>query len=166
MRLRFIMFWLLAFMATTGLPAQMKPTFTIEGDGVGYVLLNDVVKLFEGMAPAGGGFRDQVMQGLDRLYGEARLARERKHVDRTFLERYHRVLLVLKLVILKSDAGKGSADPIVDALIVREVNLFDDPVKMSEGGAIQGIGSVAGTVATELLSLKKYLDELKNQPAP
>ncbi len=166
MHSRFILLGLLAALAAAGLSAQMKPTFTIEGDGIGYLLLNDVVKLFEEMAPAGGDFRAKVMQGLDRLFQEARLAREKKLIDAHFIERYHRVLLVLKLVLLKSDAGKGSVDPIVDALIVREVNQFDDPVKMSEGGAIQGIGSVAGTVATELLSLKKYLDNLKSQSAP
>jgi len=166
MRMKSIMVCLLAALAAAHLPAQAKATFTIEGEGVGYVLLNDVVKLFEGMAPPGDNFRDKIMQGLDRLYQEARLASEQKHVDAPFLERYNRVLLVLKLVILKSDAGKGTADPIVDSLIIREMNRFDVSEKLAEGTALQGIGSVAGSVAEELLSLKKYLDKLKNQPAP
>jgi len=164
MRLKSIIPWLLAALAAASLPAQMKPTFTIEGDGVGYMLLNDVVQLFSGMA-TGDEFRGKVLQGLDRLFVEARLAREKKLIDASFLERYHRVLLVLKLVILKSDAGKGAADPIVDSLLVREMNRFDISEKPAEGTAFLGIGSVAGIVAEELLSLKKYLDKIKGLPA-
>jgi hypothetical protein len=163
MRLKFIIPWLLAALAATSLSAQMKPTFAIEGDGVGYVLLNDVVQLFSTMA-TGDEFRGKVLLGLDRSFVEARLAREKKLIDAAFLDRFHRVLLVLKLVILKSDAGKGVSDPIVDSLLVREMNRFDIAEKPAEGTAFSGIGSVAGFVAEELLSLKKYLDQFKGQP--
>jgi len=158
-----LVFWLLVVWLAVSLPAQQKATFSIEGDGIGYVLLNEVVKLFEEMAPAGDAFRDKIMQGLNRLFGEVRVAREQKHIDKFFFERYDRILLVLKLVMLKADKGKEAADPILDAVIIREINNFDIPQKLSEGGSVQGIGSVAGDVATELLSLKKYLDKLKSK---
>jgi hypothetical protein len=163
MKMKKLMMWTLVITFAASVSAQMKSTIEIKGDGVGYVLLNDVIKLFEEIAPSGGSFQEKILQGLDRLFREVRVAREQKYVDASFFERYKRILVVLKLVILKSERGKGGSDPILDTVIVREVNQFDDPVKMSEGDAIQGIGTVAGTVATELLSLKRHLDKVKGQ---
>jgi len=163
MKAKNLMIWSLAIVFAASGSAQTKSTIEIKGDGIGYVLLNDVINLFEEEAPSGGRFQEKVSQGLDRLFREVRVAREQNQVDASFSERFNRILVVLKLVMLKSERGKGGSDPILDAVIVRELNQFDDPVKMSERDVIQGIGTVAGTVATELLSLKKYLDKANGQ---
>jgi len=163
MKVKKLMVWTLVIAFAASVSAQTKSTIEIKGDGIGFVLLNDVIKLFEEVAPTGGSFQEKISQGLDQLFREVRVAREQNQVDASFFGRYNRILVVLKLVILKSERGKGGPDPILDAVIVREVNQFDDPVKMSEGDVIQGIGTVAGAVATEILSLKKHLDKVKGQ---
>lgn len=138
--------------------SQMKATFHIEGDGVGYVLLNGVITTFEGplpKTPEEG--KKRFLTSLNRLMAEARTARSREKIDAAFFERYKRILLVLNLVILK----EKNENQVLDSFIIQEVNQFDTSQKMGEGDMVMGIGSVAGAVAEELMSLKKYLDDQK-----
>lgn len=137
----------------------MKPTFHIKGNGVGYILLNGVIVTFEGLNPKKPDeWRKKVHISLNRLNKEADLARIQNKIDEPFFTRYRRILLVLKLVMLK---GKDDKDTILNSYIVQEVNKFDIKTKMKEHELVMGIGSVAGAVAEELLSLKKYLDQQK-----
>ena len=139
----------------------MKPTFHIKGNGVGYILLNGVIVTFEGLNPQKPDeWRKKVHISLNRLNKEASLAKTQEKIDEPFFTRYRRILLVLKLVMLK---GKEKGDTILNSFIVQEVNKFDIKTKMKEHELVKGIGSVAGAVAEELLSLKKYLDKQKNQ---
>jgi len=139
----------------------MKSTFHIKGNGVGYILLNGVIVTFEGLNPQEPDeWRKKVHTSLNRLNKEAVLARTQQKIDEPFFTRYRRILLVLKLVMLK---GKDEKDTILNSYIVQEVNKFDIKTKMKEHEIVKGIGSVAGAVAEELLSLKKYLDEKKEQ---
>jgi hypothetical protein len=137
--------------------AQMRATFHIEGDGVGYLLLNGVIVTFEHDKPLSPeAFKTMVLDSLNRLNKEADLALEQKHIDQNFYTRYRRVLLVLRLVMVKA---KGVEDTILDDTIIEEVNKFDSQAEMKKGDPVEGLGSVAGAVAEELLSLKRYLDE-------
>lgn len=142
---------------TGAAPAQMKATFHIEGDGVGYLLLNGVIVTFEHDKPLSPeAFQTMVLGSLNRLNKEADLALAQKHIDTHFFTRYKRIILVLRLVMVKI---KGTEDTILDAAIIEEVNKFDSQAKMNKGDTVSGLGSVAGAVAEELLSMKKYLDD-------
>ena len=137
--------------------AQMRATFHIEGDGVGYLLLNGVIVTFEHDKPLSPeAFKTMVLDSLNRLNKEADMALAEKHIDQSFFTRYKRVLLVLRLVMVKV---KGIEDTILDDTIIEEVNKFDSTAKLTQGDTIWGLGSVAGAVAEELLSMKKYLDD-------
>jgi hypothetical protein len=138
--------------------SQMKATFHIEGDGVGYVLLNGVITTFEGPLPGTSEeVKKRFLTSLNRLMAEARIARSREKIDAAFFERFKRILLVLNLVILK----EKNENQVLDSFIIQEVNQFHTSQKMGEEDMVMGIGSVAGAVAEELLSLKKYLDNQK-----
>ena len=137
--------------------AQMRATFHIEGDGVGYLLLNGVIVTFEHDKPLPPEtFKTRVLTSLNRLNKEGALALSQKHIDNHFFTRYKRILLVLRLVMVRT---KEIEDTILDATIIEEVNKFDSQTKMTKGDTVWGLGSVAGAVAEELLSLKKYLDD-------
>ena len=152
--------WIVIFILTGVTLAQMKATFHIEGDGVGYLLLNGVIVTFEHDKPLSPeAFKTKVFASLNRLKKEADLALSQKHIDTHFFTRYKRILLVLRLVMIKD---KGIEDTILDATIIEEVNKFDSQAKMNKGDTVGGLGSVAGAVAEELLSLKKYIDEMSN----
>jgi len=139
---------------------QMKPTFQIQGDGVGYVLLNDVVVMFENLAPGIEDWRSKVFATMNGIYKESGLARKQGKIDDHFYERFERILQVIKLVLV---TDKDVEDPLLDAMIIREVNKFSIPTKMTLGKRVQGMGSVAAALTEELLSLKKYLDDIKSQ---
>lgn len=139
--------------------SQMKATFHIEGDGVGYLLLNGVITTFEVPVPKDPEeLKKQFLSSLNRLLVEAQAARTQEKITAVFFERFKRVLLVLNLAILM----EKDENRVLESFIIQEVNKFDTSRKMGKEERVIGIGSVAGAVAEELMSMKKYLDDQKN----
>lgn len=148
---------ILACFLSASLLLPQKATFKITGNGVGYTLLNGVVLTFEDTGTlTKEEFKKHVDDALKGFAADARKAKAEGKIDAVFFERFQRVLRVIKLVIT------NDTERILNPLIVSEVNKFDIKEKMGpvDYKAI-GIGNVAGALAGELLSLKKYLDEKK-----
>jgi hypothetical protein len=128
----------------------MKRTFKIQGDGPGYDLLrmlaDDVVQICESY--------QHFMEVSDKWIARAKKAKNNGHIDDVFFERYKRLAIVLKLISIPDKQG------ILTDLIIEEINKFGvDPLE--KNFEFRGLGSVAGKLTEEILSLKAYLDEKK-----
>ena len=129
---------------------DMKRTFKIQGDGPGYDLLrmlaDDVVQICESY--------QHFMEVSDKWIAQAKKAKNNGHIDDVFFERYKRLAIVLKLIAIPDKQG------ILKDLIIEEINKFGvDPLE--KNFQFRGLGSVAGKLTEEILSLKAYLDEKK-----
>jgi len=150
-----ILVLVLAFVSG-GLLFPQKAPFRIKGDGVGYTLLDEVILMFEGaMNLPPGEFAQKINTAVNRLAIEARKAKKENKIDDSFYKRYMRILRVIKLIMSHTKEA-----PLFTALIEEEVNRFDIEKKVSfdESQGV-GLGSVAGAISEELLSMKRYLDK-------
>lgn len=136
-------------------PDLDHPLFKIKGDGVGYTLLNKVVFVFEGASkyPAAE-FSEKIKQALVTFTRQAQKARQGEKIDKKFFDRFIRVLRVIGLVM-----ANDKEHALMTPYIVDTVNQFHVKQKLPEefDGPL-GLGQIAGALAEELLSLKKYLD--------
>lgn len=129
---------------------DMKRTFKIEGDGPGYDLLrmlaDDVVQICKSY--------QHFMEVSDKWITLAQKAKNNGHIDDVFFKRYKRLAIVLKLISIPDKQG------ILTDLIIEEINKFGvDP--LDKNFEFRGLGSVAGKLTEEILSLKAYLDKKK-----
>lgn len=133
---------------TKGKKPDMKRAFDIPGDGPGYDLLrmlaDDVTQMFKSF--------DHFMTVSDKWITQAQKAKDNGLVDDAFLERYKRLAVVLKLLAVPDEQG------ILTDLIVEEINKFG-VAPLAKDFEFRGMGSVAGKLTEEIMSLRAYLDE-------
>jgi hypothetical protein len=125
--------------------------FRIEGDQPGYMLLDAVVVTFSELSRQGRGEAAPLEKSLDQWMQQAKKAKAEGKIDDVFFKRFNRILVVIKLSIIFDPGGH------LRALILDEINQFDIPKKYE--GRTGGLAPVAGLLAEEILSLKRYLDK-------
>jgi TonB family protein len=146
------------------LSGQLKPLIKIAGPGVGYVLLNDIITVFEGYNPDNPEEWDKIInKTTNKLLSDAKNAKSLDQIDQEFYERYKRILYVIKLTVLKK-AHPG--DRVLDSLILEQVSSFKNGEGHSKIGTVSGIGSIAAVLAEELIYLKELLDKKGNKKNP
>lgn len=136
--------------------SQTRRTFEITGEGVGYTLLNIVVKAFEGsekLSPED--FREKINKSIIYSSKESIKARAEGKIDDVFFERFTRVLRVIKLV-MANDKETYLLNPLIESEVSKFESVGDFSLSENEN---VGIGTVAGALAGELISLGKYLDK-------
>lgn len=117
-------------------------------DPAGYALLDRFVVQFEQMARQGTGAA-AFETALDEMMAMTRKAQKEARVDAVFVDRYSRLLRVLKLVMMKDPEG------ILRPVAEREIG---DLVQAVTGERKTDIGSLAQAITRELDSLRKHLD--------
>jgi hypothetical protein len=146
-----------------------EATFRVKGDGIGYVLLDDFIMLFEDAAALNPeAFQKKVKDAIARFVSVAQQAKDEGKIDSQFFERYKRLLRVVRLIMIEDPEG------LLTQLIVSEALQFDtnekEKLKFKEkleqdntdkkyGEKGIGLGFIAAALAEEVLSLKKHLDE-------
>ena len=145
-----------------------KATFRVKGDGIGYVLLDDFIVLFEDAATMSPEtLHKKVTDAIARFISVAQKAVDEGKIDSLFFERYKRLLRVVRLIMIDDPEG------LLTPLIVSEALQFDtnekEKLKLKEkldhdnphdkyGNRI-GLRFIAAALAEEVLSLKNYLDK-------
>lgn len=117
-------------------------------DPAGYALLDRFVVQFEQMARQGTAAA-AFETALDEMMAMTRRAQKEARVDAVFIDRYSRLLRVLKLVTTKDPEG------ILRPVAEREIG---DLVQAVTGERKTDIGSLAQAITLELDSLRKHLD--------
>jgi hypothetical protein len=146
-----------------------KATFRVKGDGIGYVLLDDFIMLFEDAAALSPeALQKKVKDAIARFVSVAQKAVDEGKIDSLFFERYERLLRVVRLIMIDDPEG------LLTQLIVKEALQFDTNEKeklklkeklkqdkASKKNWKKGIslGFIAAALADEVLSLKNHLDE-------
>ncbi len=129
---------------------RMQRTFNIPGDGPGYDLLRTLADDFAIVTDKN--LIDQFMHATDKWIDMAKKAKEDGDIDAKFFERYKRLAIVSKLLVVPDKQG------ILNDLIVKEINKFGVG-PLEKDFKYHGIGSVAAKLTEEILSLKDYLDQ-------
>jgi len=134
-----------------------EKTKKIEAGEIGYILLNDLILTFESYDPYKPmqEWKDKVFNSLSVMFESARNAKAQGNLDKKFFSRYKRILYVLELSLMMKDSEENS---VLLNLINEQIKKFDIPEDLLNKLEINLMGSIAGAVAEEILSLKKYLD--------
>ena len=142
---------------------EKKSQLYIKGNKSGYLLLNDLIGTFESYNPEVSvkDWKDKVFNSLRTMLNNAREAKEDREVDSAFFKRYKRVIYVLELSFLLQ---KKKNSGVLSTIIFDQIREFDiTKNKPNRKNEIKGVNSIAGAVAEEILSLKRYLDFIYNK---
>lgn len=137
-----------------------KIKYPIEGEGVGYMILNDLITPVE-KGPDIKDPRDEVRKIRNRIITVAVKAEARGELDHVFVERIKRLVIVFYLNGLRGVAKeKGKKDIALEILLGEQVEKLVTwaKVKKEHGDAITR-KVMSAIVVEELLSLKKHLDD-------
>lgn len=125
----------------------------------GYALLDKVISTFKGLAEKGTGGREKVIPALEEMMADAKKAKDQGQIDPVFFNRYNRLLMVMRLLLVEDEEG------ILGPVIEREVGefLWDvTGIKLDSSGK-KAIGSVSQAIADELVDLHLYLDNIEKK---
>jgi hypothetical protein len=125
----------------------------------GYSLLDKVISTFKEMAEKGSGGREKVIPSLEEMMAVAKKAKDQEQIDPVFFNRYNRLLMIMKLVLVEDKEG------ILGPVIEREIGEFVwdvEGIKL-EGSGKKTIGFVSQAIADELINLHLYLDNIEKK---
>lgn len=122
-----------------------------------YALLDGIGQMFHQMAATGAGVPDTLEKSIQQFMADAKEAKAQNQIDPVFYRRYAYLLAVIKMVAAP-DPG-GILSPVID----RELNQFIGNVLGVEwkGSGAGAIGQVANAIATEIIDLQMYVDNVE-----
>ena len=129
-------------------------------ENAGYALLDTVFVTFKELAESRESVMEKTNEALANMMKEAKDARTQNQIDDVFFKRFHRILLVLKIVI--TPASWYEAD-IMGPLYFREINQFiedieGEPYDVKKAGGHEAINKLTQAISHEIIELRLYLD--------
>ncbi len=126
-------------------------------DKDGKVLIDKLNLMFKNAAESAKVSEAEYAAGLEGLYAEAIKERDQNQIDPLFFKRYHRVLVVLRLIVMPGK--KGVLSPVFDKELVGFVEDINGvKIEIADKAAI---GGVVTAVTNEIMNLYLYPDSLK-----
>jgi hypothetical protein len=105
----------------------------------------------------GSGGLDKLEKGIQQFMADAKKAKDQNQLNSVFFRRYAYLLAIIKMV-MTPDPG-GILTPVIDRELGQFVgNVLGEEWKGSGPGAI---GQVANAIATEIIDLQMYMDNLE-----
>jgi len=94
------------------------------------------------------------------MMNDAKNAKARNQIDDVFFKRFHRILLVLKIVITPVERDESD---IMGPLHFREINQFIEDIEgikydVKEAGSSEAIDMFSKAISHEIINLRLYLD--------
>jgi hypothetical protein len=127
-------------------------------ENAGYALLDAVFVTFKELAEKREPIMEKTNKALIEMMKQAKRAKAQKQIDDIFFKRFHRILMVLKIVITPDD-GSGIMGP----LYFGEINKFIEDIE-GEKFDVQGVGGhtainkLSEAISHEIIDLRMYLD--------
>lgn len=129
-------------------------------ENAGYALLDTVFVTFKELAEMKEPVMEKTSKALSAMMNDAKEARAQNQIDDVFFKRFHRILLVLKIIITpieKDDAG------IMDPFYFGELNQFIEDVEgekydVQKAGSREAIDKFSQAISHEIIDLRIYLD--------
>ncbi len=129
-------------------------------ENAGYALLDTVFVTFKELAEMKGSVMEKTNNALTDMMKEAKEARGQNQIDDVFFKRFHRILLVLKIVITPIEKdGAGIMAP----LYFGEINQFIEDIEgikydVQKTGSSEAINMLSKALSHEIIDLRLYLD--------
>jgi hypothetical protein len=129
-------------------------------ENAGYALLDTVFVTFKELAEMKDPVMEKTSKALAAMMNNAREARAQNQIDDVFFKRFHRILMVLKIIITpveKDDAG------ILKPLYFGEINKFIEDIDgeqydVLKAGSQEAIDKLSQAISHEIIDLQLYLD--------
>lgn len=129
-------------------------------ENAGYALLDTVFVTFKDLAEMGEGIMENTQKALLGMMDDAKNARAHGQIDDEFFKRFHRILLVLNIVITPVDKNTGT---IMGPLYFGEINRFIEDIEgekydVQKAGSHEAINKLSQAISHEIIELRLYLD--------
>ena len=129
-------------------------------ENAGYALLDTVFVAFKELAEMKEPVIEKTNQALNDMMKDAKNARAQNQIDDVFFKRFHRILLVLKIVVTPIEKdGAG----IMDSFYFGEINRFIEDIEgikfdVKKAGTSEAIDTLSKAISHEIVDLRLYLD--------
>jgi hypothetical protein len=134
-------------------------------ENAGYALLDTVFVTFKELAEMGEGILEKTQKALNQMMKDARKARAQNQIDDVFFKRFHRILVVLNIVI--TPVEKDDAN-IMGPYYFGELNRFIEDIlgekyDVQKAAGHEAIDKMSQAISQEITNLRLYLDSKKRQ---
>lgn len=129
-------------------------------ENAGYALLDTVFVTFKELAEMREPVMEKTQKALTGMMKDAKNARAQNQIDDVFFKRFHRILLVLKIVITPVEKdGAGIMAP----LYFGEINQFIEDIEgekydVQKADSHEAINKLSQAISHEIIELRLYLD--------
>lgn len=146
-------FFIIGLTNLTSSPNSLDPA----KEDAGYALLDSLVVAFKDLAEMRDTVIEKTEKALINMMREARRAKAQGQIDAVFFNRFHRILMVLKIVITPTEAG------IMGPLYFREINQFIEDIEgekfdIQKAGVNTTMNKLGVAVYHEVINLRVHLD--------
>ncbi|UCE39886.1 MAG: hypothetical protein JSV17_10390 [Candidatus Aminicenantes bacterium] len=129
-------------------------------ENAGYALLDTVFVTFKELAEMREPVMEKTNKALANMMKEAKNAKAQNQIDDVFFKRFHRILLVLKIVITPVEKDEGD---IMGPLYFGEINRFIEDIEgekydVQKAVGREAINKLSQAISHEIIELRLYLD--------
>lgn len=130
------------------------------GENAGYALLDSVFVTFKELAEMKEPVIEKTNKALASMMKEAKEARAQGQIDEVFFKRFHRILLVLKIVVTPAEEDDAG---IMTSFYFGEINQFIEDIEgekydVLKAGSREAIDKLSQAISHEIIDLRIYLD--------
>jgi hypothetical protein len=129
-------------------------------ENAGYALLDTVFVTFKELAEMKESVMEKTQKALTDMMHDANNAKAQNQIDEVFFKRFHRILLVLNIVITPVEKDKSG---IMGPLYFGELNQFIEDIEgekydVQKAGGHEAINKFSQAISHEIIELRLYLD--------
>jgi len=129
-------------------------------ENAGYALLDTVFFTFKELAEMKESVMEKTRKALAAMMHDANNAKAQNQIDDVFFKRFHRILVVLNIVITPVEKDKSN---IMGPYYFREINEFIEDIEgekydVQKAGGHEAINKLSQAISHEVIELRLYLD--------
>jgi len=133
-------------------------------ESAGYALLDTVFVAFKELAEMREPVMEKTQEALTGMMQDAKNARAQNQIDDVFFKRFHRILLVLNIVITPVEKDESAImGPFYKRSFFGEINQFIEDIEgekydVQKAGGPEAINKLSQAISHEVINLRIYLD--------
>ena len=129
-------------------------------ENAGYVLLDTVFVTFKELAEMKEDVMEKTQKALKDMMRDANNAKAQNQIDEVFFKRFHRILVVVNIVITPVEKDKSN---IMGPYYFRWINEFIEDIEgekydVQKAGSHEAINKLSQAISHEIIELRLYLD--------
>ena len=129
-------------------------------ENAGYALLDTVFVTFKELAEMRGPVLEKTSKALASMMNDANKARTQNQIDDVFFKRFHRILVVLNIVITPVEKDDSN---IMGPFYFDEINRFIEDIEgekydVRKAMGREAINKLSQAISHEIIELRLYLD--------